>query len=52
MLETKKYTLTVEGETEKWYFLWLNDQINKNEHRTYNAAIIPKVQQSPGFPTT
>lgn len=39
--------MTVEGETEKWYFLWLKDQINKCEHRTYNASIIPKVQQSP-----
>ena len=28
MLETKKYVLTVEGETEQWYFLWLKDQIN------------------------
>lgn len=47
MLETKKYVLTVEGETEKWYFLWLKEQINKCESRSYNAAIIPKVQQSP-----
>ncbi len=47
MLETKKYTLTVEGETEKWYFLWLKEQINKCESRTYNASIVPKVQQSP-----
>ena len=47
MLETKKYILTVEGETEQWYFLWLRDQINKIESRTYNASIVPKVQQSP-----
>ncbi len=47
MLETKKYVLTVEGETEKWYFLWLREQINKIESRTYNASIVPKVQQSP-----
>lgn len=47
MLETKKYTLTVEGETEKWYFLWLRDQINKYEGRMYNVSIVPKVQQSP-----
>ena len=37
MLETKKYILTVEGETEQWYFLWLRDQINKVESQTYNA---------------
>lgn len=47
MLETKKYVLTVEGETEQWYFLWLRDQINKIESRKYNASIVPKVQQSP-----
>lgn len=47
MLETKKYALTVEGETEKWYFLWLKDRINEYEARTYNASIVPKVQQSP-----
>lgn len=47
MLETKKYVLTVEGETEKWYFLWLKDQINSVESRTYNASVVPKVQQSP-----
>ena len=27
-LETRKYTFTVEGETEQWYLLWLGDQIN------------------------
>lgn len=47
MLETKKYVLTVEGETEKWYFLWLRDQINKVESRKYNVSILPKVEQSP-----
>ena len=47
MLETKKYVLTVEGETEAWYFLWLKDQINSYEGRTYNASIVPKIQQSP-----
>lgn len=31
MLETKKFVLTVEGETEMWYFLWLKDQINQCE---------------------
>ena len=47
MLETKKYVLTVEGETEQWYFLWLKDQINNCADRTYNVSIVPKVQQSP-----
>ena len=47
MLETKKYVLTVEGETEQWYFIWLRDQINGFEGRKYNVSIVPKVQQSP-----
>lgn len=47
MLETKKYVLTVEGETEQLYFLWLRDKINEIESRKYNVSIIPKVQQSP-----
>lgn len=46
-LETRKYTFTVEGETEQWYLLWLRDQINGCEDRTYNISIDPKVQQSP-----
>lgn len=45
--ETKKYTFTVEGETEKWYFDWLEEQINACEDAAYRASIISKVQQSP-----
>ena len=26
--ETKKYTFTVEGETDQWYLYWLRNQIN------------------------
>lgn len=47
MRETRKYVLTVEGQTEQWYFLWLRDQINRVESRKYNVSIVPKVQQSP-----
>ena len=46
-LETRKYTFTVEGETEQWYLLWLRDQINSFEKRKNNVAIVAKVQQSP-----
>ena len=46
-LETKKFVFTVEGETEQWYLLWLRDQINNCEERSFNAAIDAKVQQSP-----
>ena len=46
-LETRKYAFTVEGETEQWYFLWLRDQINLCQSRTYNVTIDVRVQQSP-----
>jgi len=29
--ETRKYTFTVEGETERWYLYWLRDAINASE---------------------
>ena len=45
--ETKKFTLTVEGETEKWYFEWLEKLINTNEDAEYKVSIIAKVQQNP-----
>ena len=47
LLQTRKYTFTVEGETEQWYLLWLKDQINSFEKRKYNVAIVAKVQQNP-----
>lgn len=47
MFETKKYVLTVEGETEQLYFQWLREQINQIQSRKYNASIVSKVQQSP-----
>ena len=38
-LYTRKYTVTVEGETEQWYFDWLGKQINACETRTNNVSI-------------
>ena len=46
-LETKKFSFTVEGETELWYLEWLGKQINNVPDRLYNVAIDAKVQQSP-----
>lgn len=43
----RKYTISVEGETEKWYFDWLEKQINACGGRTFNVSIDAKVQQSP-----
>ena len=47
MLETRKYTFTVEGETEMWYLNWLKDMINSEGQRKFNVSIEVKVQQSP-----
>ena len=45
--ETKKYTFTVEGETEKWYLDWLAEQINGCEEAKYKVSIVAQVQQNP-----
>ena len=34
--ETKKYYFTVEGETEKWYFEWLQRTINSTPAALYS----------------
>ena len=47
MLETRKYTFTVEGETEKWYLLWLKKLLNECPERKNNVTIEVKVQKSP-----
>ena len=46
-LETKKYTFTVEGETEQWYLLWLCKQINACDNKKNIVSISAKVQQHP-----
>ena len=45
--EIRKFAFTVEGETEKWYFEWLQDAINACEESKYKVSIVAKVQQSP-----
>lgn len=45
--KVKKYTFTVEGETERLYFDWLNAQINNCSQSKYKVKIHSKVQQSP-----
>lgn len=47
MREKRNYVLTVEGETEQWYFLWLKDRINENEKRMYDVSMTVSVQQKP-----
>ena len=43
----KKYTFTVEGCTEKWYFDWLKNTINSIPESVYSVSIDAKVQQNP-----
>ena len=43
----KKYLLTVEGETECWYFRWLQETINSSPQSKYTVSIRPTVQQNP-----
>ena len=45
--ETRQYTLTVEGETEKMYFEWLQKEINTSENARYKVKINASIQQFP-----
>ena len=33
----KNYYFSVEGETEKWYFKWLENQINNNDNASFKV---------------
>ncbi len=45
--ENRRYVFTVEGETEQWYFEWLQEQINNCAESKFTVSIVAKVQQSP-----
>ena len=45
--ETKKYFFSVEGETEKWYFEWLQRTINSTIAALYNVKFDCPVQKDP-----
>ena len=45
--ETNKYFLSVEGETEKWYFEWLQRQINTDVGARYAVKFDCSVQKDP-----
>ena len=45
--ENRKYTFTVEGQTEKWYFQWLGEQIRNCDARIYDANVKVTVQSNP-----
>lgn len=44
--ENRAFNFSVEGQTEKWYLLWLARQINAANPK-YNAVISPVVERSP-----
>lgn len=41
---TQKYNFSVEGETEKWYFDWLQEKINKEPTAKYKVSVDSKIQ--------
>lgn len=43
----KEYYLSVEGETEKWYFECLKELINDFPEAKYKVKWEPKIQKSP-----
>ena len=45
--ETKKYFFTVEGETEKWYFEWLQRTINLTPAALYTVKFDCHIQKDP-----
>ena len=45
--ETKKYYFTVEGETEKWYFEWLQRMINSTPAALYSVKLDCQIQKDP-----
>ena len=44
---TKQYTFTVEGNTEKWYFDWLNECLKAETDLKCNVKVISKVYPNP-----
>ncbi len=45
--ECKKYYFSVEGETEKWYFEWLQKLINSTHESLYKVSFNCKIQKNP-----
>lgn len=45
--QNRSFHFSVEGETEKWYLEWLQQQINNDPRAVHNVSVKAKVQQSP-----
>ena len=43
----KNYYFSVEGETEKWYLKWLENQINNNDNASFKVNFKVYVQKDP-----
>lgn len=46
-MENLKYTFSVEGDTERWYLEWLQNQINGCGERKHNVSLQGKVYANP-----
>lgn len=47
MKPAKTYFFTVEGETEKWYLEWLQNQINTCEEASHKVVFDCQIQKNP-----
>lgn len=47
MKTNKKYYFTVEGETEKWYLLWLQRQINSDTASKHTVTLDCQIEKNP-----
>jgi len=47
MKSNRKYYFTVEGETERWYLLWLQKQINSETTAKYTVTLDCPIQKNP-----
>lgn len=45
--QTLKFTFTVEGHTEQWYFNWLKGEINNHPKAEFDVTIVSKIEKSP-----
>ena len=43
----KNYYFSVEGETEKWYLKWLENQINSKDNASFKVNFTVYVQKEP-----
>jgi len=47
MKTTKKYYFSVGGQTEDWYFDWLEEKLNNEPAAKYKVSIDSRVQNNP-----